>query len=386
MAVCPHCGQETDGTLPFCQYCGQRLAVESGPAATGLPSWLTRSAASEAAPASGSAHGFSPAIKAQLVARLTTVTPTVTAQSVGREFPLDGHEIRIGRAPSCEVNLDGDPLVSRFHAVLRASDGGYTITDLGSSNGTQVNDAEIHSETPLREGDEITIGECRLRVASSYFEIDTAQVPQSQPAAMSAVASGASHLNHQASYQADPFAFAGAPTAPGAPAEDALDPFTIPAAPMSQFEAFAPTAPAAHAEAPAPAEPVAPPPPKTPEPEELRDQMASIGSQITQQAREAILVADRYRSALEDSRQRVVGALAQQPPADSVTYQGDLNSLRDLVRQVVENPQHLEYVTRLASRAGELAAALDTLHATTPYAGLLAALADLRQRLDDSLA
>jgi hypothetical protein len=293
------------------------------------------------------------------VARLTAVTPTVAGQSVGREFPLDGREIRVGRAPSCEINLDGDPLVSRFHAVLRSNDGVYSITDLGSSNGTLVNEEEIHGEAPLREGDEVTIGECHIRIASSYFEIDTARVPQSQSAVLEPVGVGADHQQ-----QADPFAFTSAPAG-------ALDPFSIPAAPGGQFEAFAPAAPAA---------------PKEPEPEELRDQMAGIGAQLAQQARGAVQGAERYRNALEDSRQRVAGALAQQPPADSVTYQGDLNGLRDLVRQVVENPQHLEYVTRLASRANELATALDTLNSATPYASLLAALADLRKRLDDALA
>ncbi|HEX8998100.1 MAG TPA: FHA domain-containing protein [Ktedonobacterales bacterium] len=354
MAVCPHCGQETDGTLPFCQYCGQRLAVENG-AKAGLPSWLTRASTPDTA---------APAIKAQLVARLVAVTPTVMGQSVGREFPLDGHEIRIGRAPSCEINLDGDPLVSRFHAVLRSHDNAYSITDLGSSNGTLVNDQEIHGETALHEGDEVTIGECRMRIASGYFEIDTAQVAQSnvlEPVGAS-VAS-----------QADPFAHAAAPTI------DSFDPFAIASAPTGQMEAFG--APAAQPEPPA-----APPPPKEPEPEELRDQMAGIAAHLTQQARDAISVAAHYRNALEDSRQRVAGALAQQPPADTVTYQGDLNGLRNLVRQVVENPQHLEYVTRLASRAQEVAAALDTLNATTPYAGLLAALTDLRKRLDEALS
>ncbi|HZC06637.1 MAG TPA: FHA domain-containing protein, partial [Ktedonobacterales bacterium] len=354
MAVCPHCKQETDGTLPFCQYCGQRLVAESGPAA-GLPSWLTRASVAEApvvSPAPAAAHtavapGASTAIKAQLVARLTAVTPTVAGQSVGREFPLDGHELRVGRAPSCESNLDGDPLVSRFHAVLRSHDGAYSVTDLGSSNGTLVNDVEIHAETPLHEGDEVTIGECRLRIASSYFEIDTAHVPHSQPLVL--------EPNNPYADQADPFAF-GAPAADGA-----LDPFSIPPAPSGQFESFAPAAPVESAE---PAQPEPPAPPKAPEPEELRDQVNAINAQLAQQARDAIQGAERYRIALEDSRQRVVGALGQQPSAESVTYKGDLNSLSELVRQVVENPQHLEYVTRLASRAGELSAALDTLNAT----------------------
>jgi hypothetical protein len=52
----------------------------------------------------------------------------------------------------------------------------------------------------------------------------------------------------------------------------------------------------------------------------------------------------------------------------------------------VESPQHLELVTRLASIAPQLADALDTLNATEPYAALLGALADLRKKLDDTLA
>jgi hypothetical protein len=272
------------------------------------------------------------------VARLIALTPTVAGQTVGREFQLNGQELRVGRAPSCEINLDGDPLVSRFHAKLQATESGYTITDLGSSNGTLVNDQEIKGETPIREGDEVTIGECRFKITSGYFEINTSHVPESQPAM------NGSH-------------------ATSAVAED--DPFTIPTV------AVAPEPPA---------------PPKEPEPEELRDQMSAIGAQLTQQARKAIQVAEHYRNALEDSRQRVGGALAQQPPADTVTYQGDLNGLRDLVRQVVENPQHLQYVTQMSMRANELAAALDTLNATAPYANLLGALDELRQRLDEALA
>lgn len=362
MAVCPHCRQETDGTLPFCQFCGQRLAVENEPTAPSLPSWLTR-----ASQGPQSAEAAVPAIKPQLVARLTVVTPTVTGQSAGREFPLDGREVRIGRAPSCEINLDGDPLVSRFHAVLRSHDGAYSITDLGSSNGTLVNDQEIHAETPLREGDELTIGECRLSITNSYFEIDTAHVPQSQPLAQP--------------QSTEPLAqdFDGFDSLSSNGHSSFSDPFAMPPASAGEFGAMT-AAPELEPEAPA-----APPPPKDPEPEELRDQMASVSARLTQQAREAIIVADHYRNALEDARQRVTGALSQQPSAESVVYKGDLNGLSDLVRQVVENPQHLELVTRLASRAQEVAAALDTLNATAPYANLLGALADLRQRVEEAL-
>lgn len=366
MIVCPHCGQETDSSLPFCQLCGQRLAPD-GVGATGLPSWL-RPAAPPQAPAGAAG------VRPQLVARLTGVAPTVLHQTPGREFALDGRELRVGRAPSCDINLDGDPLVSRFHALLRpGAEGAYLLSDLNSSNGTLVNEQEIHGETPLREGDEITIGECRLRVEARFFEIDTAQVAQpAVPGAASGDAPGAPAYPAEASaYPAE---------APAYPAGSAPEPFP-PLFDGATGPMPAAVTPAA-AEA-AAAEPAAPPPPT---PEELREQATQLSAQLARQAREAIQEAERYRHALEDARQRVASAQSQQPAADSVTYGGDLAGLRELVSQVVASPQHLELVTRLANAAPQLAEALDTLHATTPYAALLGALADLRQKLDEALA
>jgi predicted component of type VI protein secretion system len=291
-----------------------------------------------------------------LTLRLTVVAPTVLHQTQGREFALDGHELRVGRAPSCDINLDGDPLVSRFHAVLRQGENGYIISDLNSSNGTQVNDQEIHGDTPVREGDEITIGECKLRVETGFFEINTAQV--AQQASPSAPA-----LNYS----------------DGQAASDGGSPDPFPALYESATGPMPVTA--------LPAEPAAPPPPPPPPtPEEYRDQMATLGQKLSQQSREAITEVERLHSALEDARQHVATAQSLQPTQDNVTYRGDLAGLRDLVSQVVASPQHLELVTRLASVAPQLAEALDTLNATAPYAALIGSLADLRKKLDDTLA
>jgi pSer/pThr/pTyr-binding forkhead associated (FHA) protein len=304
--------------------------------------------------------------------RLTAVAPTVTHQSQGREFPLDGRELRVGRAPSCEINLDGDPLVSRFHAQLRPVEGGYIISDLSSSNGTLVNDQEIHADTMLREGDEVTIGECKLRVEAAYFEINTAHVSQSQESSPIAQPAEVPAYAMAQMSQLD----GAAPTMDAEP--DAFPSFDGATGPM----------PAAAIPTPEiPAEPAAPPPPPPPPtPEELREQATNLSVQLAAQAREAIQEAERLRNALEDARQRVATAQSLQPAADSVTYRGDLAGLRDLVSQVVASPQHLELVTRLANVAPQLAEALDTLNATEPYAALLGSLGDLRKKLDDALA
>jgi pSer/pThr/pTyr-binding forkhead associated (FHA) protein len=79
-----------------------------------------------------------------------------------REFELDGHTIAIGRSPTCDVVLQDDQLVSRRHALLRSNGSEYTIVDLGSSNGTFINEEEIHEETTLRDGDMIAIGEYEI--------------------------------------------------------------------------------------------------------------------------------------------------------------------------------------------------------------------------------
>jgi FHA domain len=86
-----------------------------------------------------------------------------------RRFRLFGPEMRIGRrSPSRglepEIDLTGpptDPGVSHLHAVLIADeDGGWTVLDPGSANGTLVNGSEMApgSRVRLRDGDRISLG------------------------------------------------------------------------------------------------------------------------------------------------------------------------------------------------------------------------------------
>jgi pSer/pThr/pTyr-binding forkhead associated (FHA) protein len=65
----------------------------------------------------------------------------------------------IGREPTCDITLQ-ENLVSRQHARLQQSPQGWTVTDLGSTNGTFVNGRQIVAQeaTPLKPGDRITIG------------------------------------------------------------------------------------------------------------------------------------------------------------------------------------------------------------------------------------
>ncbi len=97
------------------------------------------------------------------VARNSSKDKLVCAEGpeAGKEFPLADEELVIGRAPGNAVLLS-DTSVSRRHASVRRTSGGWAVRDLGSGNGTQINGEPVESETPLRNGDRIVLGDTAL--------------------------------------------------------------------------------------------------------------------------------------------------------------------------------------------------------------------------------
>jgi len=86
-------------------------------------------------------------------------------------------ETIIGRDPACDVVLS-EITVSRRHAAVRQDGNTVVISDLGSSNGTFVNDAPVADGTRVDAGDVIRLGaaELRVRVESGEHEIATPTV------------------------------------------------------------------------------------------------------------------------------------------------------------------------------------------------------------------
>ena len=80
-------------------------------------------------------------------------------------WDLDKECAVIGRATSCDIQLEDDS-VSREHAEIRHEAEGYVIHDLGSTNGTWVNDTRIDS-SPLAAGDRIRCGSQIVKFLSS---------------------------------------------------------------------------------------------------------------------------------------------------------------------------------------------------------------------------
>ena len=74
----------------------------------------------------------------------------------GVRLPITHWENIIGRAPSCDVQLEY-PSVSRQHAALiREDDGSWTIYDLGSKGGIKVNDLPVDEYALVEDGDTVT--------------------------------------------------------------------------------------------------------------------------------------------------------------------------------------------------------------------------------------
>lgn len=73
-------------------------------------------------------------------------------------FDLIQDKITIGRSPANEISIT-DPEISRKHAQLIRQESGYALEDLGSTNGSFVNDRRVVGLTPLHPGDVIDLGE-----------------------------------------------------------------------------------------------------------------------------------------------------------------------------------------------------------------------------------
>lgn len=73
-------------------------------------------------------------------------------------FQLASKVTQIGRSSAANVVIDWDPFVSPFHCRLEISDEGIVVTDLGSSNGTRVNDERISTPVKLSSRDFIQVG------------------------------------------------------------------------------------------------------------------------------------------------------------------------------------------------------------------------------------
>jgi Inner membrane component of T3SS, cytoplasmic domain len=93
----------------------------------------------------------------------------VSGVTFGKVFPLSGTSMVVGRQPECEICINSEE-VSRRHAELRLTGDGVSVEDLGSANGTYINDKKITREL-MRPGDELRFDTIRFMLLSPGADI-----------------------------------------------------------------------------------------------------------------------------------------------------------------------------------------------------------------------
>jgi diguanylate cyclase (GGDEF)-like protein len=83
---------------------------------------------------------------------------------LGKRAALNQSDFEIGRSPKSDLPIDQES-VSRHHARIVYSGGKYLICDLGSTNGTYVNDIRVE-QIELVDGDQLKIGQSILKFMS----------------------------------------------------------------------------------------------------------------------------------------------------------------------------------------------------------------------------
>ncbi len=73
-----------------------------------------------------------------------------------RTFKIAG-SMQVGRAPECEIRLD-DTYASQMHARIFGKNGHWYVEDLGSTNGTFVNEQKLAAPARVEPGDRIRVG------------------------------------------------------------------------------------------------------------------------------------------------------------------------------------------------------------------------------------
>jgi FHA domain len=138
-------------------------------------------------------------------------------------YELNKDIITLGRDITNDIVIN-DPEVSRHHCRITRGGGGYTLEDLGSTNGTFVNGQRLTGARPLSGGDTVGLGET---VTLGYESTIAASEPGQQPT-MAGASAGPSP--YQAPYQ-QPAYQSGQPSYQQQPATQ-----YVPPPPPSQYQ------------------------------------------------------------------------------------------------------------------------------------------------------
>jgi pSer/pThr/pTyr-binding forkhead associated (FHA) protein len=84
-----------------------------------------------------------------------------------RTIELPTTPVVLGRASDCTIVIE-DNAASKRHCALERAGDAYVVRDLGSTNGTFLNDRPVVGDAPLRHGDELVVGDTLVRFEEGY--------------------------------------------------------------------------------------------------------------------------------------------------------------------------------------------------------------------------
>jgi pSer/pThr/pTyr-binding forkhead associated (FHA) protein len=148
--VCASCGAENPSYEAYCEDCGASLSGTSGAPVV--------SVSSESEPV---------AVAAPAVARIR-----LSLADGSREFPVSKDTIEIGRRSPVDgiypdvdlTDVDTESFISRRHGRVLKGESGVLYEDLGSSNGSFLNDSRLQAgvQTALKDGDRLRLGKTEM--------------------------------------------------------------------------------------------------------------------------------------------------------------------------------------------------------------------------------
>ena len=105
-------------------------------------------------------------LKSRRARRADRKMPTTLRITKGKQAGLTmglGEHLKIGRSTDCQLILDDDYVSTRHARIYRSGDG-YLVEDLGSTNGTYLNNERLSSPAPFTTSDTLRIGRTLLVV------------------------------------------------------------------------------------------------------------------------------------------------------------------------------------------------------------------------------